>query len=57
MVSDVLISKRLIQKIIKTSLEDQKFDVFCATGSFSYSIYAEWYCEATLGDVTCFAFN
>uniref|UniRef100_A0A915EQF2 Ground-like domain-containing protein n=1 Tax=Ditylenchus dipsaci TaxID=166011 RepID=A0A915EQF2_9BILA len=56
MVNDVSISKRLVRKATELSFNGKKFDVLCAVGDFSYSIYAEQYCEASRGDVTCFAF-
>ncbi|KAK6054777.1 hypothetical protein COOONC_07717 [Cooperia oncophora] len=33
------------------------YDVFCATGEFSYSIHSRKYCEVTKNAVTCFAFR
>lgn len=66
MVDDVSISKRLVRKATelafpavggdKRGSRKGKFDVLCAVSDFSYSIYAQQYCEATRGNVTCFAF-
>jgi hypothetical protein len=56
MVDDVSLSKRLVRKATQLSFHGKKFDVLCALGDFSYSIYAQHYCEATRGNVTCFAF-
>ncbi|KAI1719399.1 ground-like domain-containing protein [Ditylenchus destructor] len=57
MVNDVSISKRLVRRATEMSFNGKKFDVLCAIGDFSYSIYAVEYCEATRGNVTCFAFT
>jgi len=64
MVDDVSISKRLVRKATELAFpaggegggRKGKFDVLCAVSDFSYSIYALQYCEATRGNVTCFAF-
>ncbi|KAH7706733.1 eukaryotic peptide chain release factor GTP-binding subunit ERF3B-like isoform 1 [Aphelenchoides avenae] len=42
-VSDISISKRLVRKATELAFAGKKFDVICATGEFSYSIYAEHY--------------
>uniref|UniRef100_A0A7E4VDS1 Ground-like domain-containing protein n=1 Tax=Panagrellus redivivus TaxID=6233 RepID=A0A7E4VDS1_PANRE len=55
-VNDISVSKRLVRKATELAFDGRKFDVICATGDFSYSIYAEHYCEITRGNVTCFAF-
>ncbi|KAE9555609.1 hypothetical protein FO519_001187 [Halicephalobus sp. NKZ332] len=55
-VSDISVSKRLVRKATEIAFGGLKLDVFCAVGEFSYSIYAEKYCETTRGNVTCFAF-
>uniref|UniRef100_A0A8R1HJ46 Ground-like domain-containing protein n=1 Tax=Caenorhabditis japonica TaxID=281687 RepID=A0A8R1HJ46_CAEJA len=56
-VEDVSVSKRMIQHATKLAFDGAKFDVFCATGEFSYSIHSRKYCEVTKEDVTCFAFR
>ncbi|CAD5232920.1 unnamed protein product [Bursaphelenchus xylophilus] len=56
MVNDITASKRLVRKATEMAFNGQKFDVLCANGDFSYSVYAKQYCEATRGNITCFAF-
>ncbi|PAV86103.1 hypothetical protein WR25_24430 isoform A [Diploscapter pachys] len=56
-VSDVSVAKRMVLKATELAFEGTKFDVFCATGEFSYSIHSRTYCEVTREDVTCFAFR
>ncbi|CAD6195384.1 unnamed protein product [Caenorhabditis auriculariae] len=56
-VDDVSVSKRMVQHATELAFDGAKFDVFCATGEFSYSIHARKYCEVTSNDVTCFSFR
>ncbi|PAV56495.1 hypothetical protein WR25_00206 [Diploscapter pachys] len=56
-VNDVSVAKRMVLKATELAFEGTKFDVFCATGEFSYSIHSRTYCEVTREDVTCFAFR
>uniref|UniRef100_A0A1I7WK27 Ground-like domain-containing protein n=1 Tax=Heterorhabditis bacteriophora TaxID=37862 RepID=A0A1I7WK27_HETBA len=57
MVDDVSVSKRTVLKSTELAFGGEKFDVFCATGEFSYSIHSRKYCEVTKQTVTCFAFR
>ncbi|CAB3397781.1 unnamed protein product [Caenorhabditis bovis] len=57
MTNDVSVSKRMIQHATKLAFDGAKFDVFCATGEFSYSIHSRKYCEIALEEMTCFAFR
>ncbi|CAD5223670.1 unnamed protein product [Bursaphelenchus okinawaensis] len=56
MTNDITASKKLVRKATEMAFDGQKFDVLCANGDFSYSVYAKQYCEATRGNITCFAF-
>uniref|UniRef100_A0A7E4VYF4 Ground-like domain-containing protein n=1 Tax=Panagrellus redivivus TaxID=6233 RepID=A0A7E4VYF4_PANRE len=53
---DPTISKRAIQ-----SAAEEKFggriNVICAKSDFSYVAYTEKYCQASSGEVTCYAFQ
>uniref|UniRef100_A0A0N5CDH8 Ground-like domain-containing protein n=1 Tax=Strongyloides papillosus TaxID=174720 RepID=A0A0N5CDH8_STREA len=56
-VSDISISKLLISDAIAIAYKNTKANVICASGDFSYSILVQKeYCEATKGNVTCFAY-
>lgn len=57
MVEDVSISKRTVLHASEVAFDGEKFDVFCATGEFSYSIHSRKYCEVTRNEITCFAFR
>ncbi|CAJ0589917.1 unnamed protein product [Cylicocyclus nassatus] len=57
MVDDVSVSKRTILRATEIAFDGDKFDVFCASGEFSYSIHSRKYCEVTKDDITCFAFR
>ncbi|CAI5453519.1 unnamed protein product [Caenorhabditis angaria] len=54
---DVTSSKKSIQMATKEAFDGAKYDVFCATGEFSYSIHSRKYCEISKQYVTCFAFR
>ncbi|CAJ0577114.1 unnamed protein product, partial [Mesorhabditis spiculigera] len=54
---DVSVAKKAVQRATELAFSGSKFDVFCANGEFSYSIHSRKYCEATRGEVTCFAFR
>ena len=56
MVDDISVSKKLVRKAAELAYDGKKFDVLCASGDFSYSVYAKHYCEATRNKITCFAF-
>lgn len=56
MVDDITMSKKLIRKAAELAFDGKRFDVLCAVGDFSYSVYAKQYCEHSRGNVTCFAF-
>ncbi|KAI6236811.1 Ground-like domain-containing protein [Aphelenchoides besseyi] len=56
MVEDLSVSKKLVRKAAELAFDGRKFDVLCASGEFSYSVYAKVFCEATRDNVTCFAF-
>ncbi|KAH7700232.1 GRL-4 protein, partial [Aphelenchoides avenae] len=53
---DPTISKRAIQSAAEEKLF-AKINVICAKSDFSYVAYTDTYCQATSGDVTCYAFR
>ncbi|KAE9556641.1 hypothetical protein FO519_000047 [Halicephalobus sp. NKZ332] len=53
---DPTISKRAIQKAAEERLGG-KINVICAKSDFSYVAYTETYCQASSGEVTCYAFK
>uniref|UniRef100_A0AC35EU79 Ground-like domain-containing protein n=1 Tax=Panagrolaimus sp. PS1159 TaxID=55785 RepID=A0AC35EU79_9BILA len=53
---DPTISKRAIQKAAEERL-GSKINVICAKSDFSYVAYTETYCQASSGEVTCYAFK
>lgn len=57
MLADVSESKRSVTEAIEHAYHGIKFDVICAEGDFSYTIYAKKYCEVTKENMTCFAFR
>ncbi|KAI6230701.1 Ground-like domain-containing protein [Aphelenchoides fujianensis] len=56
MIDDISMSKKLVRKAAELAFDGRKLDVLCASGEFSYSVYAKHYCEATRENITCFAF-
>ncbi|CEF61202.1 Ground-like domain-containing protein [Strongyloides ratti] len=56
-VSDITISKLLISDAVSIAYDNNKANVICASGDFSYSILIQnEYCETTKGKVTCFVY-
>ncbi|KAI6189693.1 Poly(A) RNA polymerase gld-2-like protein A [Aphelenchoides bicaudatus] len=51
MVDDITMSKKLVRKAAELAFDGKRFDVLCAIGDFSYSVYARQYCEATKGSM------
>ncbi|VDM56515.1 unnamed protein product [Angiostrongylus costaricensis] len=49
-------SKRQIQEVATEELGG-RIDVICSTGSFSYIVNTEYYCEAESNGLTCLAFR
>uniref|UniRef100_A0A914W361 Ground-like domain-containing protein n=1 Tax=Plectus sambesii TaxID=2011161 RepID=A0A914W361_9BILA len=49
-------SKLAIQKEANEKLEGN-FSVICATGEFSYVVKTSFFCQETIGEVTCYAFR
>jgi len=54
--SDPTASKRAIQTAAEEKLFS-KINVICAKGDFSYVAYTDSYCQASSGEVTCYAFR
>ncbi|KAI6175882.1 Ground-like domain-containing protein [Aphelenchoides bicaudatus] len=54
--SDPTISKRAIQQAAEERLF-AKINVICGREDFSYVMYTDTYCQATSGDITCYAFR
>ncbi|KAH7722614.1 GRL-4 protein [Aphelenchoides avenae] len=50
------IAKRAIQLVAEEKLAT-RVSVICGTGDFSYVAYTEKYCQATIDDITCYAFR
>lgn len=40
MVDDITVSKKLVRKATELAFDGKRFDVLCAVGDFSYSVYA-----------------
>uniref|UniRef100_A0AC35TLP0 Ground-like domain-containing protein n=1 Tax=Rhabditophanes sp. KR3021 TaxID=114890 RepID=A0AC35TLP0_9BILA len=53
---DPTISKRAIQKAAEQKLF-AKYNVICAKGDFTYVAYTDQYCQASVGEITCYAFR
>jgi len=49
-------AKRLIFDAAHEQLQG-KFDVICANGDFSYSINTEYFCQETIGNLSCYSFK
>jgi hypothetical protein len=47
MMDDITVSKKMIRKAAELAFDGKRFDVLCAVGDFSYSVYAKMYCEAS----------
>ncbi|KAI6187127.1 Ground-like domain-containing protein [Aphelenchoides besseyi] len=53
---DPTISKRAIQAAAEEKLF-AKINVICGREDFSYLVYTEHFCQATVGELTCYAFR
>ncbi|KAF7637991.1 Ground-like domain-containing protein [Meloidogyne graminicola] len=53
---DPNISKREIQKVAEKKLFT-KINVICAKGEFSYLAYTDTFCQASYGNITCYAYR